>query len=669
MKRRLCLLCVLACALLVLGHGALAERAVGSEAELRAALEARETDIELTSDMALAGTVILDYAVYIDGGGYAITLPGEGPAIRLTHADAMVSGCAFSGQGVAIVMDIGDGGESDPFGVSKSNGNCVVQSADAGITVRGQVYLVDEGDRNATLAGAIEAGSTARSPTLQLSADSAIGAPVTVPGGCTLEVPGGRTLTLKSAMTVEGTVTVAGSLIVERGATLAISGQGAVTVDGLLKSAGTVTGTVGGANNTPWYPLTINGAATIEPEDAHEGGWVKGGSQITLTATGANFDGWQLPDRLEVTYAPGNDRAITFVMNGPYELTIKQTPPIVPPPIAPPPIEPLTLDRSSLTLSLGETATLVPSEPTTWHSSNEAVATVDADGVVTGVGMGDATITATAPDGRSSSCAVTVEEADWQTEAIGLGIETLAVRKGKRLVLPEFQGYRGTWTSADPSIAVIAKKGTQVKALDYGTTSLVYEVEAEPKRALVIGGRALKAGDRYMVTLQVRGAGELVKKVSLSPKKATLDTLQDKTVQLVASVSPGTAADRSLYYESSDRRVAEVDASGRVTAIGPGKCKITATSTNLKRASVTITVRGAIAVRPAKKTIRVGKELPLTATVAPGMDGEITWSSSKPDVATVDEVGRVTAHQKGKATITATAPNGDTASAVITVRK
>lgn len=77
----------------------------------------------------------------------------------------------------------------------------------------------------------------------------------------------------------------------------------------------------------------------------------------------------------------------------------------------------VTLDKTSLTLAPGETAELTyaitPDTATdkrvTWSSDNQAVATV-ADGVVTAVAPGSATITATAADGSgtTASCAVTV---------------------------------------------------------------------------------------------------------------------------------------------------------------------------------------------------------------------------------------------------------------------
>lgn len=58
------------------------------------------------------------------------------------------------------------------------------------------------------------------------------------------------------------------------------------------------------------------------------------------------------------------------------------------------------------------TATLVPDyvdSPLTWTSDDETVATVDQDGVVTGVGEGSCNITVTADNGMTASCVVTIE--------------------------------------------------------------------------------------------------------------------------------------------------------------------------------------------------------------------------------------------------------------------
>ena len=77
----------------------------------------------------------------------------------------------------------------------------------------------------------------------------------------------------------------------------------------------------------------------------------------------------------------------------------------------------VTLDKTSLTLTVGEsetlTATVLPDDATdktvAWKSDDTAVATVDSDGKVTAVAEGATKITATA-GGKSDSCTVTVEE-------------------------------------------------------------------------------------------------------------------------------------------------------------------------------------------------------------------------------------------------------------------
>ena len=72
-----------------------------------------------------------------------------------------------------------------------------------------------------------------------------------------------------------------------------------------------------------------------------------------------------------------------------------------------PAVESVSLDKTELTLAVGETATLTATaEGVTWTSSNDAVATVE-DGVVKAVAMGKATITATAGE-ETAVCVVTV---------------------------------------------------------------------------------------------------------------------------------------------------------------------------------------------------------------------------------------------------------------------
>ena len=81
------------------------------------------------------------------------------------------------------------------------------------------------------------------------------------------------------------------------------------------------------------------------------------------------------------------------------------------------PITEISLDKSSATLTEGETTTLVAtvlpenttdSKNVSWSSSNSEVATVDANGTVTAKSAGTAVITATSENGKTASCTVTV---------------------------------------------------------------------------------------------------------------------------------------------------------------------------------------------------------------------------------------------------------------------
>ena len=80
---------------------------------------------------------------------------------------------------------------------------------------------------------------------------------------------------------------------------------------------------------------------------------------------------------------------------------------------------------------------------------------------------------------------------------------------------------------------------------------------------------------------------------------------------------------------------------------------------------------GSVSIDPSSADLNVGDTQQLSATVLPEnlSDRSVTWSSSNPEVASVDANGLVTAKAKGEATITATASDGNTkAECVVTVK-
>ena len=99
--------------------------------------------------------------------------------------------------------------------------------------------------------------------------------------------------------------------------------------------------------------------------------------------------------------------------------------------------ESITLDLSSLELAVGGTArltaTVKPDEATVktvqWSSSDDSVATVAADGTVTAVKEGTATITAKCGE-KSADCTVTVKAAPVSPTSVTLDQNTLSLTVG-----------------------------------------------------------------------------------------------------------------------------------------------------------------------------------------------------------------------------------------------
>ena len=114
-----------------------------------------------------------------------------------------------------------------------------------------------------------------------------------------------------------------------------------------------------------------------------------------------------------------------------------------------------------------------------WTSDNEDVATVTQEGVVKGVNVGSANITAAAVDGSevSATCKVTVA-----LGTIELSTKTINLRKGESYaeqivnVLPDnYEHKEVVWTSADNSIASVDSEG-MITAVKPGITTIKYSL-------------------------------------------------------------------------------------------------------------------------------------------------------------------------------------------------
>ncbi len=297
----------------------------------------------------------------------------------------------------------------------------------------------------------------------------------------------------------------------------------------------------------------------------------------------------------------------------------------------------------------------------TWSTSSAAVATVDANGMMTAVSTGSATITATS-EGKNGVATISVAQAAVATVtvtpsplAMSVGQQTQLTATLKDAGGTVLNGRAVTWSSSNTGVATVSSQGF-VTAVAVGATTVTATSEGTSgTAALTISNVAVGS-----VTVQPQGPS----------------IVQGSNVQLsaiVRDVNGNAVTDRVVTWSSSNTGVAGVSSTGIVTGVSAGSATITATSEG-KSGTSTVTVTplpvGSVTVAPTTATVVVGSTTTLAATVK-DLNGTVvtnrvvTWASSSPGVATVNG-GVVTGVAAGTATITATS-EGKSGSATVTV--
>ena len=320
--------------------------------------------------------------------------------------------------------------------------------------------------------------------------------------------------------------------------------------------------------------------------------------------------------------------------------------------------------------SIGQTytlqATVSPSNATNksvvWTSSNPSVAIVNSNGVVTAVANGTTTVKATTTDGsnKSATCAVTVN-----TNSIVLATDVTLNQNSLTLtsagqtatliatISPNYATDKSvTWTSSNTSVATVSSSGV-VTATGNGTATITTKTTDGTNKTATC-----------QVTVSIPAPT-----LSLNMTAQTL-TYIGQSVQLNATVTPSSS---SVVWSSNNTSVATVDQDGKVTAVGAGNATITATSTHntsLKAScDIVINVANGITVSPNKlNALNIGEEFWLGATVSPSSASQsVSWVSSNPKVATVDERGLIKTTGNGATIVTAMTKDGTNLSATCVV--
>ena len=217
-----------------------------------------------------------------------------------------------------------------------------------------------------------------------------------------------------------------------------------------------------------------------------------------------------------------------------------------------------------------------------------------------------------------------------------------------------------TWSSDHEAIATVDQNGA-VTARRGGQATITVTTADGSKTATCT----------VRVKIQI---GEPVQSVGLNKTELALEV--GKTGTLEAKVEPSDATNKNVTWSSSNPEVATVD-NGVVTAVSAGEAIITVTTEDgAKTATCKVTVNApqtvpvtGVTLDKAELTLEKGSTGTLKATVEPqnATNNTVTWSSSNPEVATVDN-GVVTAVSAGEAIITVTTEDGaKTATCKVTV--
>ncbi|MCR5464772.1 MAG: Ig-like domain-containing protein [Bacteroidales bacterium] len=331
-------------------------------------------------------------------------------------------------------------------------------------------------------------------------------------------------------------------------------------------------------------------------------------------------------------------------------------------------------DIEALELIEGETGTIkVTVEPAdatdqkvNWTSSNPEVVTV-ADGVVTAVAPGTATIIATTSDGgKTVTCNVTINPKPIPVEGVSVEVEAVEIAEGETTkivvtITPDDATVKDvTFSSSDEAVATVDEEGN-ITAVGPGTATITITTADGGKTA----------------TCEVTVNPKVVPVEGIAFTKDQVSVIEGEKVLLYVSFTPKNASDKRVTWSSSDTGVATIDTKGNVTGVKPGTATITVKTTDGgKTATCVVNVTkkptpvSAVTINRTAITLIVDGAADLVATVSPedATNKKVTWSSSDEAVAKVDQNGEVTGVKPGTAKITVTtADGGKTATCDVTV--
>ena len=344
------------------------------------------------------------------------------------------------------------------------------------------------------------------------------------------------------------------------------------------------------------------------------------------------------------------------------------------------PVSGIKLDKSSLSLEIGQkatlTATIAPADATnksiTWSTTNQTIATVS-NGVVTGVATGETTITAKTNDGgfTASATVKVTPEAVKVTQIKLVGVPTEA-KEGRSTTISavitptDATDMTVTFTSSNPDVVKVEFTKSE------SNYSLALLKAVGPGKAKITA--TANDGSGVTATSEEITVSPTIKVSDISLVVSKSEVKVGYMVRATATISPEDADNKEIEWSSSNTAIARLKAvegaNNKVDIIGVSKGTATITATAKDgsgvKGEIIVTVVEPIKVEyvvietPSKDKIAVGETLQLMggAYTEQAENRTLEWISSNPAVATVSSSGLVKGVAEGKVTITAKSTDG-----------
>ena len=290
-----------------------------------------------------------------------------------------------------------------------------------------------------------------------------------------------------------------------------------------------------------------------------------------------------------------------------------------------------------------------------WESSDPSIATV-ADGEITAIKPGTATITVYVQDNKeiSATIALTVT-AKLINYYIGLTETEIELTEGEEKTLTPTANKEATlvWETSNAQVATV--EGGKVTAVKAGEAKVTVYIQEKPE---------LKKEVKVVVVEKVYNA----ESVSVNLERASISI--GEIVNVTASVNPAEALQDVDWSFTPSENVSFED--GKITALAAGNVTVRATAKDgsLVYGETTLRIYNVVQdfTIEGKTNMKLNEQQLLNIVVATENTKEdFVWTSSDETIATVDEIGFVTALKEGTVTIKAVANDSGKVSKTITI--